>query len=89
MRCLDKVNMKLKLEDIIFWAIIIGIIIVSVWLLYGSPPEVNALITIAIFAATSELLIWKKIFSTDKNTAVSFVNLKRDINKIKSLIKTK
>jgi len=85
--------MKIKLEDIVFWILIAGIIAVALWLFHDSPPETSALIAIAIFIATSELLIWKKIFTMDKNTAVSFIRLKNDMNKdftqIKNLIKEK
>lgn len=70
----------IKIEDIIFWIIIISIIAIALWLLSGSPPESDALITIALFMAASELLVWKKIFSMDKNTAISFVKLKNDMN---------
>jgi len=56
-------------------------------LLSGSPVETNALISIAIFVATSELLLWKKIFGIDKDIAVSFTNLKRDIKELKDYIK--
>ncbi|MBI2628976.1 hypothetical protein HYW74_02745 [Candidatus Pacearchaeota archaeon] len=72
--------MKIKLEDIVFWLLIIAMIAIAFWLLSGSPPEENALITITIFVATSELLIWRKIMSMDKNTAVSFIKLRKDID---------
>ncbi len=90
--------MKLKLEDIIFWLLIIAIIAVALWLLSGSPPETNALIAVAVFVAASEILIWKNLFKIDKKTAIGFERMKRNIenkfskihnelNEIKSLIK--
>ncbi len=79
--------MKIKIEDILIWILILGVIAVSLWLLSGSPVETNALISIAIFVATSELLLWKKIFGIDKDIAVSFTNLKRDIKELKDYIK--
>ena len=79
--------MKIKIEDILIWILILGVIAVSLWLLSGSPVETNALISIAIFVATSELLLWKKIFGIDKDIAVSFTNLKRDIRELKDYIK--
>lgn len=76
----------MKLEDILIWVVIVLIIATAIWLLMGSPPEANALISIALFVAASELLIWKKLFSIEKNTAVSFVKLKSDIQDIKNKI---
>ena len=89
---------KMKIEDIVFWVIISLIIATALWLLSGSPPEANALVSIALFVAASELLIWKALFSTDKKTAIGFEKvrteiqiLKKDLNyqlnEIKNLIK--
>ncbi len=91
---------KIKIEDIIFWILILIIVAIALWLLAGSPPEVNALVAIALFVATSELIIWKKLFAVEKNTAVdfakldknvsiSFIKLRNDIKELKDLIKKK
>jgi len=80
---------NIRLEDIIFWLLIIGIIAVALWLLHGSPPETNALITIAIFVATSELLLWKALFSIDKKTAIGFEKMKNDLKNFRSDIGNK
>jgi len=56
----------IKIEDIIFWILISAIVAIALWLLSGSPPEIDALITIALFVAASEMLIWRKIFSIEK-----------------------
>ena len=69
-----------KIEDIIFWLLIIGIIAVAIWMLHGSPTETNALISLAIFVAGSEILLWKALFSMDKRTAIGFERTKNDIN---------
>jgi len=79
--------MKVKVEDIAFWVIIALIIATAIWLLSGSPPEVNALVSIALFVAASELLIWKKLFSIENDTAVSFIKLKSDIKEIKQALR--
>lgn len=71
----------IKIEDIIFWLLIIAIVAIALWLLSGSPPEIDALITIALFVAASELLIWRKIFSIEKNTTIGFMRVKHDMNK--------
>jgi len=34
--------MKIKIEDILIWILILGVIAVSLWLLSGSPVETNA-----------------------------------------------
>ena len=54
----------------------------SLWLLKGSPTLENAVITIGLFIISSELMLWKKYFEIDKNTAVSFMRLKNDISNI-------
>jgi len=72
---------KIKAEDIMIWILIAATIAVALWLLHGSPPESNALISITIFFSTMILLIWKKIFQIDKNTSCSFIKMKNHINK--------
>ncbi len=69
-----------RIEDIVFWIIIIAIIAIAIWLLRGSPPETNALISIALFVAASELMLWKTLFKIDKNTSIGFVKVKNDMN---------
>jgi hypothetical protein len=91
---------KIKIEDIIFWIFILIIIGTALWLLHGSPPEMNAIITVALGVAGSELLIWKKIFSIekdsnfailkiDKNISLSFMKIKNEIEKNNILINNK
>ena len=76
----------MKITKIIFWLIVA----VALLLLSGSPPEIDALIVIALFVSASELLLWRKLFSTDKNIAVSFEKMGSGIkikhNKILGLI---
>ena len=89
---------SIKLEDIIFWLLIIGIIAVVIWMLGGSPPTKNGLLIITIFVATSEILLWKVVFSTekksiigierlDKKTAISFERTKNQLENIQKDIK--
>ena len=81
---LDKM---VKIEDVVFWITILAIIAIALWLLSGSPPETNALISIALFVAVSELMLWKFLFKIDKNTSVRFVKVKGDFNIIKKDIR--
>lgn len=74
----------MKIEDIIFWIIIFLIIATALWLLSGSPLETDALISIALFVAASELLIWRKLFDIDKKTAVGFEKVKSELKNIKN-----
>lgn len=82
----------IKIEDILFWILIITIIAIVLWLLSGSPPETDALIAIGLFVIASESLIWKKLFTLDNKieigllkldnkTSLSFMNLKNEIDK--------
>ena len=87
MRYSDQCKMvKIKIEDILFWISIAAIIAISLWLLSGSPPEINALISIALFVAVSEILLWKALFNIDKRTAVGFSKIKSDINNFRTNI---
>ncbi len=78
-----------KLEDIILWILILIIIGIALWLLSGSPSETNALISITLFVAASELLIWKKLFNIDKNTAIGFMKVKNEMNSRFDIIENK
>jgi hypothetical protein len=72
----------MKIEKIIFWTVIISIIGLAFWMLSGSPTDSNAIIALCIFTATSELLIWKSLFTFDKKTAIGFEKIKNNLNKI-------
>jgi len=73
----------MKIEDIIFWIIILMIIATALWLLSGSPPETDALISISLFIVASELLIWRKLFDIDKKTAIGFEKVKNELRNIR------
>ncbi len=77
MHYLDKM---IKIEHIIFWIAILAIIAIALWLLSGSPPKTNAIISVALFVAVSELTLWKFLFKIDKKTTVGFINVKKDMN---------
>jgi hypothetical protein len=76
--------MKIKIESIILWIVILMIIGVGIYLLIitNSPIEIDALIPLTLFVAASELLIWKYLFKIDKNTSVAFAKLKEKLNNI-------
>ncbi len=84
---------KIKVEDVAFWIIILLIIAIALWLLSGSPPTDSALISVALFVAASEILLWRAMFSNDKRTEIGFIKLKNDLdkkhNELKSLITKK
>ena len=73
---------KIKLQDIIFWILILAAVGVAVWLLVGSPTIEQGLLMITIFIATSEILLWKTLFLIDKKTAISFEKVKSRFDKI-------
>ena len=74
---------KLTIEDIVFFIIIGLIVFISLWLLIRSPTFNNAIISIGVFIATTEIFLWRKVFSIDKNTTVGFVKVKSDIDKLR------
>ena len=73
--------MKIKIEDIIICIAIILTIGVALWMLHGSPTESSAIIAVALFAAASELMVWKKIFQIENKTTVGFIRIKNDMEK--------
>ena len=70
--------MKLKAEDIAFFIVIGLVIFVAIWLLHGSPTITGAIVSVAVFAATSNILLWRKLFEIDKNTGNGFSKAKSD-----------
>lgn len=84
MRYLNQYKMTIKLEDVVFWILIASIIAVAIWILIGSPPFENGLLMIIIFVTTSEILIWRKIYTVEKNTVVGFMKVKNELNLIRN-----
>ncbi len=93
--CSDKM---IKLSDILFWIVIALIIGLALWLMLGSPTTEAGLVSLALFVAASEILLWKAIFKVDKNTSLGFLKVKKDldmmqyklinnINELKELLK--
>ena len=91
---------KISIEDIVFFIFILIIIGTAIWLMNGSPTEMNALITIGIAVVGSEFLLWKKIFSIennfnsklskiDKNTSLGFIKVKHDLSLMENKIMNK
>lgn len=78
--------MKLKLDDIVIWCLLLAIVVILLWLLHGSPTLESALISIGLFFVSSEILLWKKYFEIDKNTAVSFALMKNDLSHIRKKV---
>jgi len=74
--------MKFKPEDVAFWMLMLATLTVILWLLKGSPTLESSLITVGLFIISSEILLWKKYFEVDKETAVSFTKLKNDISNL-------
>ena len=78
---IQELPMKVKLEDILIWIFIAIAIGAALWLLHGSPPEIDAVVAVGIAIGGSELLIWKKLFSVENKTSLSFLKLRSDIDK--------
>src|SRR3989344_444638 len=76
--------MKIKIEDIMFWILILAAIAVILWLLNSSPTSESALISIGLFIISSEIFLWKKYFEVDKKMVVSFIKIKNDLGNMKN-----
>ena len=72
-----------KFEDILFWILIVLIIGIAIWKIIGSPTDTVALISITLFVASSEILLWKEFYNINKRTAIGFNNIKNDINNLR------
>ena len=78
-----------KIEDIAFWILMTLIIGVAIWKLFGSPTDTAALISITLFIAGSETLLWRALFSSEKKTAIGFIKTKHEIQDMKQEINIK
>ncbi|MBU1136024.1 MAG: hypothetical protein ABIG37_00025 [Nanoarchaeota archaeon] len=76
-----------KAEDVVFWILILAVIGIVIWLAFGSPGFETSLFMIALFVATSEILLWRNLFAIDKQTAVGFEKIRSKLVKIESSLK--
>jgi len=72
---------KLKIEDIVFWIIILAMISLALWLISGSPTDTSAIIALTMFVTASEILIWKNLFNIDRKTSIGFEKIKNELDK--------
>ncbi len=80
---LRQYKMAVRFEDVLFWILIAAVVSITLWLLSGSPPETNWLISIILFVAVSELLIWRYYFRLNKKTSVGFMKVKYDLEDLR------
>jgi len=66
--------MMARAEDIVFWILILTIIGVVIWLAFGSPEFKSSLLMIVIFVASSEILLWRTLFTFDKKNAMRLLS---------------
>lgn len=72
--------MGVKIEDVAFWILIALAVFVALWKLVGSPTNTATLISITLFVAGSEILLWRALFSMDKKVTIGFIKMKNDMN---------
>ena len=68
-----------RIENILFWILMVLIVGIAIWKLFGSPTDTATLISIALFIATSEILLWRALFSIDKKTSIGFLKIKNKL----------
>ena len=82
--CKMKTKMaKIAIEDIFFWIMVIATTGVIFWKLHGSPTDMVTIIGIGTFILISEIAVWKKIFSIEKNTTMGFTRVKSSFQNVK------
>lgn len=74
-----------KIDDVLFWVLIALIAGIAIWKLFGSPTDTATLISVALFVAGSEILIWKSLFNIDKRACLGFEKIKNDLNRFSRL----
>ena len=74
----------LKIESILFWILIFLIVGIAVWMLVGSPTLEAGLVSIGLFVASSEILLWKFLFSIDKRTLVRFEKVRNKLDLVRN-----
>lgn len=79
--------MGIKIEDIVFFAILSAVLAIAFWLLHGSPALENALVSFVVLIIMAEFMIWKKYFEVDKKSAVTFTKLRSSVESINSRLK--
>jgi len=79
---------KITIEDVVFWLMIIAVIAIIIWKLFGSPSDMATIITIASILAGSQVVIWRSMwenhYKLDKKAEVGFTKAKGDLNIIKN-----
>ena len=75
-----------KLIDILFWLLILAAIAIAIWILSGSPDLTGGLISVMVFVAASEVLLWKSLFSIDKKNAIGFEKVRYEFKNMRSTI---
>ncbi len=76
--------MKLKIDDVAFWILILAAFIILLWLLRDSPTIESVLVAVGLFIMSSIIFLYRKYFEIDKNTAVGFMKVKSDFKEVKS-----
>lgn len=76
-----------KITDIVFWLLILAVIGIALWMLFGSPTLEVGLVSISLFVAGSEILLWRALFSVDKRTAIGFEKVKFGFERVDNRLK--
>ena len=76
-------KLTVKSEDVVFWLLTLAVLGIVIWLLHGSPTLEDALLSITALILSSEFMLWKKYYAIDKNTAVSFMRFKNNLDQLR------
>jgi len=72
--------MRIKIDDMLFLILILLMVGVALWKLFGSPTDTAAVIGVALFVTGSEMLVWKTLFKIDKKNSLGFMKIKNNID---------
>ncbi len=82
---MEKIIHKRKIEfiDIMIIIVLLATVGLGLWMLFGSPTEIQAIIALSIFFGTSGFMLLRQIHKVDKNSIVKFSRVKNSFLKVK------
>ena len=89
---------RITIEDAMIFLMIVAIVGVGLWMLVGSPSELQAIMAVAMFFGSAGLFVLKKTFSVennfnkklfklDKNTSMRILKKQDVLNCLKEKLK--
>jgi len=69
----------MKIENILFWLLIMASIFIIIWSLSGSPTIENAIFSLLTFSLSQIILLWKEFYKFKSFTVTKLDKIERDV----------